>query len=232
MTAPKIVGVIFSRADLQRALRMRTPPDFFELRLDRLIDCLDETRDALSRLSAPLIVTARDPREGGANNLPPTTRCALLLEFLPYARYVDVEMRSARALRLVLQNTAKNKIDTIISCHDLRSTPRPFRLDAIAECARTLGAAVVKVATRTDTRAQLAALVDFLARQSGASDVAVMGIGRLGREARLELARRGSVLNYAYLESPATQGQLSIRDLRRSQRRPILTTIPAEMKQL
>ena len=33
---PKIVGVIFSRLDLQRALRMRKPPDLFELRLDGL----------------------------------------------------------------------------------------------------------------------------------------------------------------------------------------------------
>ena len=32
---PRVVGVIASRDDLERALRMRRPPDLFELRLDR-----------------------------------------------------------------------------------------------------------------------------------------------------------------------------------------------------
>jgi 3-dehydroquinate dehydratase len=42
-----------------------------------------------------------------------------------------------------------------------------------------------------------------------------MGIGKLGRRSRLELARRGCLLNYAHLGSPAAPGQLSLRDLRR-----------------
>ena len=33
---PRIVGVIASREDLEQALRMRRPPDLFELRLDHL----------------------------------------------------------------------------------------------------------------------------------------------------------------------------------------------------
>src|SRR2546423_6784598 len=123
---PKIVGVIFSRLDLQRALRMRKPPDLFELRLDGLADRLGEVRDLITRLPAPLIITARDPREGGANNLPPTRRRVLLLEFLPHARYVDVELRSARALQSVLENAADAKIEAVMSFHDLRSTPRPL----------------------------------------------------------------------------------------------------------
>jgi 3-dehydroquinate dehydratase I len=215
MSGQKIVGVIFSRADLQRALRLRKPPDLFELRLDRLITCLDELRGAAHRFSAPLIVTARDPREGGANNLSTSRRRALLFEFLPHARFVDVELRSANALRAVLQTAAEKKINAIISFHDLQATPPLSQLDKIAERARSLGAAIVKVATRTDTRLQLDTLLDFFDRQSGASDLAVMGIGRLGRIARLELARRGSVLNYGHLGAPAAAGQLSIRELRK-----------------
>ena len=215
MSRQKIVGVIFSRADLHRALRLRKPPDLFELRLDGLLNCFDELRDAAGRLSAPLIVTAREPREGGANNLRTTQRRALLFEFLPHARYVDVELRSAEALRAVLQTAAQRKVETIISFHDLQTTSPLSQLDKIAERARSLGAAIVKIATRTDTRPQLDTLLEFFARQSGASDLAAMGIGRLGRTARLELARRGSVLNYAHLGVPAAAGQLSIRELLR-----------------
>lgn len=215
MSRQKIVGVIFSRADLKRALRMRKPPDLFELRLDRLISCLTELRGAVDRLAAPLIVTARDPREGGANNLSSTQRRALLFEFLSGANHVDVELRSADTLRSVLQAAAKKKIKAIISFHDLQTTPPLSQLDKIAERARSFGAAIVKIATRTDTRLQVDTLLKFFDRQSCRSDLAAMGIGRLGRIARVELARRGSALNYGHLGAPAAAGQLSIYELRR-----------------
>ena len=64
---PRVVGVIASRADLERAVRMRRPPDLFELRLDRLAGMADEVENVLPRLRTPLIITARDPHEGGAN---------------------------------------------------------------------------------------------------------------------------------------------------------------------
>jgi len=204
MRPQKIVGVIFSCADLERALRMRRPPDLFELRLDRLL------ATPVPELPAPLIITARDPREGGANNLSPARRRALLLEFLPRAKYVDVELGSARALQ-----HGRNKVGTIISFHDFESTPSAARLDDIASRARSLGAAIVKVATRTDTAAQLDRLLDFFERQREAADVVAMGMGKLGRASRLELWRRGCLLNYAHLGSPAASGQLSIRELRR-----------------
>jgi 3-dehydroquinate dehydratase-1 len=209
MMPRKIVGVIFSRADLEGALRMRRPPDLFELRLDRLL------ATAVPQLPAPLIITARDPREGGANNLSPARRRALLLEFLPRAKYIDLEQRSARALQPVLRAAARNKTATIISFHDFEATPSTARLDEIASRARSLGAAIVKVATRTDTAAQLDRLLDFFERQRGAADVVAMGLGKLGRASRLELWQRGCLLNYAHLGSPAASGQLSIRELRR-----------------
>jgi len=215
MTPQKIAGVILSRADLRRALRMRRPPDFFELRLDRLLNSLDEVRAAIERLPAPLIITARDPREGGANGLPARRRRGLLLQFMPHASYVDVELRSAATLQPVLRSAANRKIATIISFHDLKSTPPASRLDEIAARGRSLGGTLIKVATRTDTPAQLATLLDFFEGQRGAADIVAMGIGKMGRVARLELARRGCILNYAYLSSPAAAGQLSLRDLRR-----------------
>jgi 3-dehydroquinate dehydratase I len=212
---PQIVGVIFSRADLRRALRMRRPPHLFELRLDRLINCIGEVDAAIERLPAPIIVTARDPREGGANHLAARRRRALLLQFLPRAAYVDVELRSACLLQSVLRSAATNHIRTIISFHDFESTPPPSRLDKIASEARSLGADIIKVATQTGTPAQLDRLLGFFERQRG-SAIGAMGMGKLGRAARLELARRGSVLNYAHLGSPAAAGQLSIPDLRRA----------------
>jgi len=213
--APKIVGVIASLRDLVRATGMTRPPDLFELRLDHVVGRLSILQKHLPGLTAPLIITARDPREGGANNLSPARRRNLLLEFLPRAKYIDVELRSARAFQSVLQAAARNKIATIISFHDFEATPSEARLDEIATRARSLGAAIVKVATRTDTHPQLDRLLDFFERQRRAADVVAMGIGKLGRASRLELARRGCFLNYAHLGSPIASGQLSIRELRR-----------------
>jgi 3-dehydroquinate dehydratase-1 len=212
---PRIVGVIFSRADLRRALRMRKAPDFFELRLDALVPCLDDLRRTIAQLAAPLIITARHPGEGGANRLSSPRRRELLLEFLPRARYLDVELRSIPRFLPVLETAARSKIETIISFHDFQTSPTTAQLNRIAARAHSLGAALLKVAVRTDTTAELANLLHFFDRHRRAPRTVAMGIGRLGRASRLELIRRGCVLNYGHLGSEAVPGQLSLDELRR-----------------
>ena len=214
LAGPKIVGVIFSRTDFQRALRMRNPPDLFELRLDVLAGTIEAVRKGIDQLPAPFIATARHAREGGANQLSSRERRDLLLGFLDQAAWVDVELRSARALAPVLQAARAKHIRAIISFHDFRGTPPASRLDEIVRAARSLGPAIVKIATRTDTRAQMETLLDFFERQRRVTKIAAMGIGKLGRISRLEFARRGCLLNYAHLGGPRVAGQLSISKLR------------------
>ncbi len=213
MTA-KIVGVIASRADLRRALRMRKPPDFFELRLDQLVNCLDELNSAISRLPAPLVLTARDPREGGGHNLSIQRRRTLLLKFLPAAAWLDIELRSANSLRPLLRSARAAGIRTITSFHDFEQTPSFDRLDEMLATARSLGADIFKIATRTDTPGQFDRLLHFFERQNGTPLVVAMGIGKLGRCSRFALARRGCALNYGHLSTPTAAGQLSISELR------------------
>lgn len=215
--APQIVGVIFSRTDFQRAIRMRNPPDLFELRLDGLARSIKAVGEGIDKLPAPCIITARHPREGGENQLSSSARRELLLAFLPWGAWVDIELRSARPLAPVLRAARTKNIHIIISFHDFRATPMASRLDEFARAAQSLGPDVVKIATRTDTPAQLERLLGFFERQPGGNVVA-MGIGKLGRESRLELARRGCALNYAHLGVPQLAGQLSIPELRRALR--------------
>ena len=127
--APQIVGVISSRADLRRAVRMRNPPDLFELRLDAAVARIEEAKDAIGRLRAPLIITARHPREGGFNELSSRERRGLLQQFLPHAAYVDIELRSARSLAAVFEEVRARSIRTIISFHDFSGTPSRARLE-------------------------------------------------------------------------------------------------------
>ena len=212
---PRVVGVIASRADLDRALQMRRPPDLFELRLDRLAGIVDQLENKLPRLRAPLIITARHPQEGGANNLSLRQRRELLTRFLSHACYIDVELRSASALRSLLTLAKQKKVRRIISFHNFKSTPPLRVLRAKARAAKAHGADIFKVAARTDTPVQLARLLDFTAKKEIDLPVSAMGIGELGAISRVLLARAGSALVYASVAAGTDiEGQLSLKQLR------------------
>jgi 3-dehydroquinate dehydratase-1 len=210
----RIVGVIATPADLHFAIAMSRPPDFFELRLDCLLGLEDEVEKKIPLLGAPLIVTARHPAEGGANNLPSARRLDLISRFLPHAQYLDIELRSAEAWHSWLNLPSAKAVRRIISLHDFDSTPSPRSLHAKARAAKSHGADIFKVATRTETAAQLARLFEFIANQEIELPVSAMGIGELGAVSRVALARCGSVLAYASLADRQVDGQLSIEEIR------------------
>jgi 3-dehydroquinate dehydratase I len=210
----RLVGVIMSLADLDSAIRMRKPPDLFELRLDQLARDVDEVEKKLSKLRAPLIMTARHPREGGANQLSTQQRRDLLSRFLPRARYIDVELRSVNALRSLLQAARRKNVGRIVSFHNLKATPDSRTLRTKARAAKVHGANIFKLATRTDTPAQLARLLDFMTKKNVDLAVSVMGIGKLGAISRVLLAHYGSALIYASLCESQIEGQMSLEQLR------------------
>lgn len=204
---PQLVAVIASRADLDAAIKLRHLPDLFELRLDALSPITARQEKTISRLRAPLIITARDPREGGIGNMSMEKRQALLLRFLPRAKYIDVELGGEREFKSLLAQARKRKVRRIFSYHNFETTPSMGSLCARASRAKTAGADVFKVATRTDTPAALARLFDFLTNNNLPIAISAMGIGKLGGISRLLLARCGSVLNYASLGQPNVEGQ-------------------------
>jgi len=211
----RIVGVIASRIDLDRALRMRRPPDLFELRLDRFpAAVLDRLENMLPKLGAPLIITARHPKEGGDGKLSIRKRRALLTRFLTRADYIDVELRSVRAMQSLLALAGKKKIGRIISFHSFKSTPSARLLSAKAREAKAHRADIFKVATHTDEPTELGRLLDFITSSRLNLPVAVMGVGQLGAISRVLLARAGSVLTYASLGAASNiEGQLPLEQL-------------------
>ena len=225
---PRVVGVIMSQTDLDLAIRMRERPDLFELRLDHLVrppsvaaaaggatDIVGELEEKVSRLRAPLIVTARHPQEGGANRLNLRQRRDLLSRFLPHARYIDIELRSAAGLHSLCKLARKKNVRRIISFHDLKTTPDLGDLQVKARRAKSLGADIFKIATRTDTPAQLARLLDFITKKDVDLAVSAMGIGKLGAISRVLLAYRGSALVYGSVSGAGDiEGQMSLEQLR------------------
>ena len=212
----RVVGVIASRADLNCAMRMRRSPDVFEVRLDSLARDVRKWEKKLPRLRAPLIITARHPHEGGSNKLSLGKRRDLLTRSLPYATYLDIELRSAFSLRSLLKLAEQKKVWCIISFHNFKSTPSVRILLAKARAAKKHGANIFKVATRTDTPVQLARLLSFITNKNIDIPVSAMGIGKLGAISRVLLARAGSAFIYASISTrPNIEGQLSLEQLRR-----------------
>ena len=225
---PRVVGVIMSQTDLDLAIRMRERPDLFELRLDHLVrppsvaaatysatGIVDELEENVSRLRAPLIVTARHPQEGGASKLNLRQRRDLLSRYLPHAQYIDIELRSAAGLRSLCKLAREKSVGRIISFHDFKTTPDLRGLRVTAGRAKSLGADIFKVATRTDTPAQLARLLDFITKKDLDLAVSAMGIGKLGAISRVLLAYRGSALIYGSVAAASDiEGQMSLAQLR------------------
>jgi 3-dehydroquinate dehydratase-1 len=211
---PKLVGVIASGADLQIALRMERPPDLFEIRLDSLSPISNQLEKKISCLPVPIIITARDPREGGTGNLSRSNRLDLLGRFLSGAKYIDVELAMAEPFQGLLANAKKRGVARILSYHNFKTTPPARALAAKVNMAKTRGADILKVATRTDTPAAISRLVDLVVNCDVDLAVSAMGIGKLGAISRLLLARCGSVLNYATITNPNVEGQTSVELLR------------------
>lgn len=208
------VGVISTPADLRLAMRMSSPPDLFEIRLDYLFPAKG-LEDKISELPAPRIITARHPAEGGKHNLAGPVRRDLLLRFLSGARYIDVELRSARAFQTLIDRARHRGVETIISFHDFGSTPTLGSLRAKASAAKALGATVFKVAARTDTPAQLGRLLELVSERRTNLAVCAMGMGRLGIISRILMTYSGSALVYTSLREPLVKGQISLEHFRR-----------------
>ena len=214
----RIVGVIASPVALARAVRLRQPPDLFELRLDALRHSLGPVEQALPRLRAPLILTARHPAEGGRGRLTVAARRALLHRFLPHAALVDLEYRCVRQMPALLAEIRRRRLGLIVSRHDLRRTPSLGELRRFARAAAALRPAIIKVAARTNTAAELARLLAFFEECHRDLPLAAMGTGKLGPESRRRLARLGSVLTYVSLDQPVVPGQPTLGQLRRARR--------------
>lgn len=204
---PQVVGTIHSPGSLRRALRLKPGEvDFLEIRLDHLADDLRPLIRALPRLKFPLIVTARHPAEGGKHALPAARRAQLLVEFLPFATFIDVELRSVGPLASVVKIARSHEVRLIVSAHHFHSTPPITRLLESQRRQAKAGADVVKIATRASKPGDLAALLTLLAKR-GKIPLSVMGMGQLGKASRLALAAGGSILNYGYLDEPNASGQ-------------------------
>lgn len=205
--SPKVVGTVHSEGSLRRALRIKAGEiDLLELRVDHFADQPELLLKAVPKFGVPLIVTVRHPAEGGANSLSLTKRKELIRQFTGLANYLDVELRSTRALEREIGDAHAQGLQIIVSDHHFKSTPSLEKLEERREAAKAAGADIFKIAARTNSMADMATLTSLLAN-ARAIPMSVMGMGSLGKVSRLLFARGGSVLNYGYLDQSQVPGQ-------------------------
>lgn len=214
VSAPLIVGAVHTLAGLRLAERLQpTDLDVVELRVDALLDHLLEVEHALARIKLPILVTVRHPAEGGSGNLSASRRRELLRRFLPFAAWLDLELRSLLSLEDVAEEAKAAGAKLVVSDHHFRRTPSLAAMVERQRRAFRLGADVFKLATVLPGPREFARLLEFAA-QPAPGPRALMGMGKLGQVSRLALAQSGSVLNYGYLDRPNAPGQWEARELK------------------
>ena len=212
---PQVVAAVHSPGALLGALKIQPGEvDFLEIRVDHFAADPAALLPVVPRLRVPLIVTVRHPAEGGAHDLSFPQRRDLYARFLPFAAFLDVELRSLEKLSETVADARRAGVKLIASAHYFQATPSARSLQQVIRHAHAAGADICKLAALADSPAALGLLLGTLSRPQPIP-VSVMGMGRFGKISRLLFAQAGSILNYGYLDRPNASGQWEARLLKR-----------------
>jgi 3-dehydroquinate dehydratase-1 len=210
---PAIVAVIAGLDDLQVWREYSGVADLFELRLDQLLTAKPDLAPTEFSPGGPFLITARDSAEGGAPELAFKDRIRALRVWFHLAAWIDVEARNVSAYAELLATAQVAGKQIVISYHNFERTPAITELEEILRDIRFEGPFVFKAATRVTTWQDLANLTDFLL-QHPERDLALMGMGPLGKLSRLLLPAFGSRLVYASCAKTVVPGQWPAGSLR------------------
>lgn len=212
--APKVVGTVSQFDTLAKlAAGLERQCDIIELRLDLLGDPTDRwlaQAQAIEAQGVPVVVTLRLAAEGGRWTRPDLERRPLLELALTHLTAADIEFRSP-LLAPVSAFAASHQKALIVSYHDFERTPPGAELRQVIRTAANYGT-VVKIATLTQTEADLGVLRELFTEQCSAS-VCLLGMGAQGPASRTLLPRLGSCLTYGYLDAPIAPGQAAAAEL-------------------
>ena len=210
---PLTVGAITDEKALALTFDLQSA-DLFELRLDAL-GSGSQVIDFAERhhVTTPLLMTARDPAEGGLNSLSHEERASHLHSLLPYASAIDVELANVGAFADLLTEAKSRNIKIVLSNHDFLSFDHLGTIEKIAQ-AQASGADIAKAAVTLADPVDLTLFESLLADMSGAP-FSLMGMGPYGPVSRILAAQHGSLLNYGFLgNEPTAPGQWPARLLK------------------
>jgi len=132
---------------------------------------------------------------------------------LTHAAMIDVEWNPKYPWREIVANVKKANLALMISHHDYKETPTDKALVRIAKAAYAKKADIVKIATRTQSEADIQRLLELNAAFAPKRWMTVMGMGPLGALSRLAAPVFKACLLYGFIGTPTASGQLPFRDL-------------------
>lgn len=209
-----VVAVVASAEDFEELSKLPSrSTDLCELRIDLLQNCSADLDALIADLAIPKIVTVRDPREGGANQLSAETRLKLFSQWLPVCDYIDIECRNLSEFSGLVRDAERRGKGIIYSFHDFEKTPEVSQMEELLERTEPKANQIFKIATEVSTWQDVEKLILFM-RRNHERNIAAMGTGSLGKLSRLVLARLGSVLVYAALGRKVVAAQWEVAALR------------------
>jgi 3-dehydroquinate dehydratase-1 len=207
-------AAIINSAELDPAARAF---DLVEARVDLFAQqSLDGCALDCARLEAtgtPVVLTIRTAAQGGRFAGPDATRLAAFRAAIAagQASWIDVENDATIVDAVADAVAARQGAQLIVSHHDFARTPPVDALLAIVDRCHAVPGAIAKIATTVTNDGDRRTLLDLLARRPDRTCVIGMGASA---DLRIELAARGSLLAYGYLERATAPGQMSAAETR------------------
>lgn len=211
----------------QARIAVSLKPDLIEWRADFL---RDQTRDGVLecaevlRRVAPdtaIIFTLRARSEGGAQDIPSSTR-QLLIDSVLRSKTVDIvdlELANEPSFLSALISVAKNcGIRVLLAMHDFEQTPANDVLSGQIRAMRDVGADIAKLAVMPRTEDDVLRLLDVTIRarrEFPDLPLCTMSMGRLGSITRVGGFLFGSDMAFAVGKEASAPGQIPIEDARR-----------------
>jgi 3-dehydroquinate dehydratase-1 len=213
--APLLVAVADRPAAIMSAAEL--PPsarsfDLVEARVDLFAQqSLDGCALDCARLEAsgtPVILTIRSAAQGGRFAAPDAARLTAFTAAIAAGQtsWVDIENDASIVDAVAAAVAARAGAQLIVSHHDFARTPPLDALLTIVDRCHAVAGAVAKIATAIRSDADRDTLLELLARRPDRTCVIGMGASV---DIRIELAARGSLLAYGYLDQATAPGQLS-----------------------
>jgi 3-dehydroquinate dehydratase-1 len=213
---PVVLGTVSSRAGL-RLLAKKTAADAVEVRVDALLAekvSVEEIEAALRKKKQPVLLTLRIPAEGGQRSWKTAERRALYLRLLPRVEAIDVELATARAMRLVIDVARHMEKTVVLSAHSIEKPATTAQLARWVRQFEPKPGTILKIAARIKSWHDLQQLAALLVNHRD-WPIAAMGLGPYAGQSRSVLTALGSRLVYGYLDQPAAPGQPSAAEVRK-----------------
>lgn len=214
---PALVGVAAHLNTLQRVASMPLRErrfDLVEARCDLMStgpsQALIDACSAIRSSGTPVLVTIRSRAEGGAYAETEAERLRAFHTIAGAASALDVELESEIVDDVIALARAK-QMSVVVSQHHFEGTPPLATLHSAILRVSSRRGCIPKVATRVRGTQDAATLRQLVAGFPDQAAVLPMGDG--SGPLRVQLAKNGSRLTYAYLDEPSAPGQLSFMEM-------------------